>query len=395
MKILIVTQRFWPENFRINDIATSLVKENNEVTVLTGLPNYPDGIIRADYRSGNNRLENYNGVSVIRAREIARHHNILFRLLNYYSFPYFASKIVKTLPSDFNVVLVNELSPIMAALPAVLYKKMHGAKIVMYEMDLWPHSLLAGGIRTTSPIYKHYSKVSGKIYSSCDKIFVSTKEHVDAIKDLPWCSSVNIEYLPQYAEDQFAKILPIRKNDSRIHVLFAGNIGKAQSVKTIIEAAAILKSKKEIVFDIVGGGSELENNMLLAKKYSLENVVFHGSHPISDMSGYYEMADIMLVTLESQPYAKMTIPGKVQTYMAAGKPIISSADGATARLIEESHSGFAVPAENPAALAKAIIQMDEKTRVKASQASRSYYEHHFKKDQFMKRLTSALNDFAK
>lgn len=395
MKILIVSQRFWPENFRINDIAVSLAESGHQVTVLTGLPNYPEGLIWPNYRRGKNRSESYKGVSIIRSREIARRHNIVSRFLNYYSYPFFATKIIKKMPSDFDVIFVNELSPIMCALPAIYYKKMHGCKIVMYEMDLWPHSLLAGGIKDNSLVYRQYKKVSGRIYSECDKILVSTKEHIHAIKCLPRCSSANIEYLPQYAEDQFALIKPKLKSSGEIHVLFAGNVGKAQSVDTIIEAADLLKDNIGIVFDIVGDGSEFENIRHLAYQRSLNNVVFHGAHPVAEMNKYYEMADIMLVTLKKQPYADMTIPGKVQTYMAAGRPIISSADGATATLIKESRSGLSVPAENPDALAKAILQMNEQMRKEASVASRLYYEKHFRKEAFINHLISVLKDYSK
>lgn len=395
MNILIVTQRFWPENFRINDIATSLVKAGHQVTVLTGLPNYPDGTIKPEYRFAKHRKEYHCGLSIVRAREIARHHNVVFRVLNYYSFSFFATKIAKQLPNKFDVVLANELSPIMGSMPAIAYKRKHGTKVVMYEMDLWPHSLMAAGISESSLIYKYYRKISGRIYSACDKILVSTKEHIETIRSLPGCLTTDIEYLPQYAESQFTEIPSKNIETDKVHVLFAGNIGKAQSVDTVIKAAKILKDRNEFIFDIVGSGSELSAIKQLATKYSLKNVIFHGSYPVSKMNSFYEKADIMLVTLERQPYAKMTIPGKVQTYMAAGRPIVCSADGATSNLIRESGAGLAVPAENPSDLANAIIKMTKEKRMEAGKAARLYYEKHFKKEIFMGRLISVLEEYSK
>lgn len=147
MKILIVSQHYWPENFRITDIAESLVSNGHQVTVLCGLPNYPKGYIFGGYKHGKNRTQEHNGVRIIRAKEIARRKGILFRFLNYYSFPYHANKLIRKLDKDFDVVLVNELSPIMSAVPGIKYAKKHNKPLIMYEMDLWPESLLAGGIK--------------------------------------------------------------------------------------------------------------------------------------------------------------------------------------------------------------------------------------------------------
>lgn len=395
MKILIVSQRFWPENFRVNDIAVSLAANGHSITVLTGLPNYPEGYIRPNYRNGRNRKELHDGITIVRAKEVGRRRSLIFRFLNYYSFPFYGKKLAKKLDADFDVVLANELSPIMGSLPAVAYKKKFGARIVMYEMDLWPHSLLAGGIKNGSLVYNHYSKVSGRIYSACDKILVSTREHIHEIKKLPGCSNLDIEYLPQYAEEQFETIEKNGRKDGKTHLLFAGNIGKAQSVQTIVEAANLLKNNKTYVFDIVGSGSELDNVKALAASYQLSNVVFHGSHPVSEMPRFYNQADIMLVTLEKEPYAEMTIPGKIQSYMAAGKPIVASIDGAAANLIKESESGIAVPSENPKALADAILAMNRQRIDDFGDNAKNYYQKHFQKRQFMDRLMKVLSQFAK
>lgn len=390
MKILILSQRYWPESFRITDIAEELVKRGNDVTVLTGLPNYPKGYIFDDYKNGKNRIQEHNGVKIVRAKEIERRNDLVHRFLNYYSFPHYAKKIIKKMDNDFDVVLINELSPIMAAIPAFLYKKKHNVKVVMYEMDLWPESLLAGGIKKNSILYKHYWKTSGKIYSQCDKILVSTKEHIEYIKKLPKCSGLDIEYLPQYAESIFENIKPKQFDEKHIEILFAGNIGKAQSIETIIKAANELKDDKRFMFHIVGGGSELENSELLTKDLKLNNVKFYGPKPVTEMPHYYEMCDAALVSLENKGYANMTIPGKVQTYMCAGKPIIGAINGATQNLIKENEIGVCCNSEDFVELGNIIRCLNEQSVTIFKMNAKKMYAEEFNKDKFFEKLIIEL-----
>lgn len=388
MKILIVCQHYWPENFRITDIAETLVREGHNVTVLTGLPNYPQGVIYPEYWHGKNRRQIRNGVRIIRAKLIGRRHNLVFRFLNYYSFPFFANRLVDKLDDDFDVVLINELSPIMAARPGIKYAKKHGVRCVMYEMDLWPDSLLAGGIKEGSVIYKHYKKVSAKIYSSCDEILVSTKEHIDAIHSLPGCENVSIHYLPQYAESIFENSTFGTIDNGIIDLMFAGNIGLAQSCGTIIEAARLLKDDPRFRFHFVGDGTDLPRIKRMAEEYGLANVVFHGRQPLEKMPEYYALADAMLVTLEDKPYARMTIPGKAQSYMACGKPIIGAISGATANLIEEAGCGWCAGAEDYEKLALLIKSISVALMPRRGEKGKQYYAANMMKTEFISYLTA-------
>ena len=390
MKILIVSQRYWPENFRITDIAETLVSIGHEVTVLTGLPNYPKGYVFDEYKNGNNRIQNHNGVKIIRANEIGRRNNIIFRFLNYYSFPISAKKIVKKLDKDFDVVLINELSPIMAAEPALLYKKLYGTRVVMYEMDLWPESLLAGGIKKDSFLYNYYKKVSSKIYSKCDKILVSTKEHIDYIKNLPNCNEIDIEYLPQYADSIFEHSNIDDIDNGIIDLMFAGNIGKAQSLDTIIKAANILKNNPKFKFHIVGSGSELENCKRLAAELDINNIIFYGNKPLSKMPELYALADAMLVTLEDKSYANMTIPGKVQSYMAVGKPIIGSINGSCSNFIKNNKIGYVCNSGDYKALSELIYNLDETTLKSLKVNSKNIYFQKYSRKMFINRLINFL-----
>lgn len=391
MKILIVTQYYWPENSRVTDIAESLHKEGNEVTVLTGLPNYPQGYIYEGYKKGENRIQEHNGVHIVRAKLIERRHDTLHRLLNYYSFPHYASKLAKKLPGDFNVVLAMEESPIMLVKPAIAYAKKYKKPLIMYEMDLWPESLLAGGVAKNSFIYKHYKKLSAKIYSQFDRIIVSTKEHIPYIKDLPGCKDLDIDYLAQYADTVFEESNYGNEDNGVIDLMFAGNIGKAQSVDTIIKAAALLKDDSKFKFHIVGSGSELDNIKNLAADLKTDNVVFYGQRPLEDMPELYKIADAMLVTLEDKPYANMTIPGKVQSYMAAEKPIIGAVNGSCANFIRNNKVGYACNSNNSKALASIIkgLQVSDLTKI-GMQAKEIYFKKYCKRI-FITKLIEKIN----
>ncbi len=391
MKILIVSQHYWPENFRITDIAESLVSRGHQVTVLCGLPNYPKGYIFDGYKHGENRIQDHNGVRIIRAKEIGRRKDIIFRFLNYYSFPYHANKLIRKLDKDFDVVLVNELSPIMSAVPGIKYAKRYNKPLIMYEMDLWPESLLAGGIKKDSFIYKHYKKVSSKIYSEFDKIIVSTKEHIPYIKALPNCESFDIDYLPQYAESIFEDSNYDTIDNGIIDLMFAGNIGKAQSIDTIIKAAALLKDDPKFRFHIVGSGSELDNAKKLASSLGTNNFIFYGQKPLDEMPDLYKIADAMLVTLEDKPYANMTIPGKVQSYMASGKPIIGSINGSCADFIKNNDIGYVCSSMDSESLANKIKGLDINVLKDVGKHSREVYSKKYSKDIFIGKLIKELN----
>lgn len=380
MKILVVTQYYWPENSRVTDIAESLQKANNKVTVLTGLPNYPQGYIYDGYRKGENRIQEHNGVHIIRAKLIERRHDTFHRLLNYYSFPHYASKLIKKLDQDFDIVLAMEESPIMLVKPAIKYAKKYNKPLIMYNMDLWPESLLAGNIKSSSFVYKHYRNVSSKIYSKFDKILVTTKEHIGYIKSLPKCNNLNIDYLAQYADSIFEESDFDPADKSTIDFMFAGNIGNAQSVDTIIKAAYLLKDNPNIRFHIVGSGTRLNDVKQLSKKMGTSNVIFYGQRDLAEMPSLYKSADAMLVTLEDKKYANITIPGKVQTYMAVGKAIIGSINGSCANFILNNKIGYVCPAGDYKKLAKLIesLTIDDLRNI-GKNARKVYFEKYSKK----------------
>lgn len=395
MKILVVCQYYYPEPVRITDICEELVKRGHEVTVLTGIPNYPMGIIHKDYRYGKRRDELVNGVRVIRCFTIGRRHGTFFRVLNYFSYPLSATAKLHKLDKDFDVVFVNQLSPVMMAWPAIRYKKKYKKKLVLYCLDLWPESLEAGGIKKGSLVYKLFHWISEKTYKQVDRLLVTSRTFNKYFEEEFGINSEEIVYLPQYAEDFFSNIeTDIDKEktpDDDYNFVFAGNVGKAQSVETIIEAANLLKDKKNIKFHIVGDGIALEHCKEMATKYRLTSVIFHGRKPVEEMPKYYAMADAMLITMFDNEMISKTLPGKVQTYMAAGKPIIGAINGETRKVIEEAKCGICGEAENAEELKKNIKRFtlcDNQTLYSASACQ--YYKKYFAKDNFFKELQKVL-----
>ncbi|NLG32994.1 MAG: glycosyltransferase family 4 protein [Syntrophomonadaceae bacterium] len=390
MKILVVCQYYYPEPFRISDICETLVRKGHEVTVLTGLPNYPEGRILDEYRQGMKRNETINGVKVIRNYEIGRGSGHLKLFLNYFSFVVTASLKAQWMKEEFDIVFVNQLSPVMMGIPAMVYKRKHHKKILLYCLDLWPDSLDAGGIKEGSLIYKLFFQVSKWIYNSADMILVTSSMFKDYFVSTFGMTTKNINHLPQYAEDVFTESVDVPRNDE-LNLVFAGNIGDMQSVETIVRAANELRKYPKVVFHILGDGSKLEDCMRLAKELGLENIVFYGRRPVEEMPRFYGMADAMLITLKDNKTLSFTLPGKMQSYMAAGKPIIGAINGETRRVIEESGCGLCCAAEDYKRLAGLILQFcDSDNKEQMAINAKRYYNDNYSKERFFNELEKAI-----
>ena len=387
MNILVVCQYYFPEPVRISDICEELVKRGNKVTVVTGIPNYPMGEYYDGYSLKTKREEIINGVKVKRCFTIPRKKGVLMRILNYFSFAISSSIYCSFLREDFDVVLVNQLSPVMMACGGIKYKRKYKKKLLLYCLDIWPESLKVGGIKEKSIIFKIFHWISKRIYKSCDKILVTTKSFKNYLQVQFNIENSAIAYLPQYAESIFNKEDCVKKFNLSYDFMFAGNLGVTQSLDTIIDAADILKEKENIKFHFVGDGIELERLKEKVNKLNLDNVIFHGRKKLEEMPKYYSMADAMLVTLNGDSAVSSTVPGKVQTYMAAGKPIIGAINGETKVVIEEAKCGFCGNAGDSKELADNIIKfINCKNKNKLSNNSYSYYCKFFDKKNFISKL---------
>ncbi|CAH2713884.1 hypothetical protein BACCIP111895_01038 [Neobacillus rhizosphaerae] len=392
MKILVVCQYYYPEPFRISDICEALVKKGHDVTVLTGLPNYPEGRVLDDYRKGKKRNEVLNGVKVIRSFEIGRGSNKVKLFLNYLSFAVSASWKTLFMKEKFDVVFVNQLSPVMMGIPAMVYKWKHKKKVFLYCLDLWPDSLVAGGIKENSMIYKFFMKISKWIYHSADSIAVSSSLFKEYFRSTLGVNMEVVHHLPQYAEDLFTESIEVSKND-KFNFVFAGNIGDMQSVETIVKAANELREHCDIIFHIVGDGSKLEECKLLSNTLGLSNIIYYGRRPVSEMPKYYGMADAMLITLKDNKTIAYTLPGKVQSYMAARKPIIGAINGEASRVIEEAGCGLCCAAENYKELANIILQFCKSdNKEKMANNSYDFYSRNYSKEKFISVLENTLTN---
>lgn len=390
MNILVVCQYYKPEPFRISDLCEALAERGHSVTVVTGLPNYPAGELYPGYEDGKSQVEMVGGVTVHRCTIRPRKTGAVNRFLNYYSFVAASKKCLTQLQGDFDVVFVNQLSPVMMAEGALVYARKHGLKTVLYCLDLWPESLLTGGIRHGSLIYKLFLKISRRIYSGADEICITSRGFARYFKEVLRLPEKHLTYLPQYAEALFDDVPPLQPHELPYHFLFAGNIGEAQSVETIVEAARLLQEDDRIRIHIVGDGVRLTACKQMGE--GLPNLTFHGRRDVSAMPDFYAMADGLLVTLKDTGAVSDTLPGKVQSYMAAGRAVVGAVGGETAAVVADADCGVCVEAEDAAALAQTLsglVDHPEKMR-KYGQNARSYSREYFAKSAFLERLEEVL-----
>ena len=391
MKILVVCQHYWPEPFYLSDVCEEMARRGHTVHVVTDIPNYPMGYIYPEYKHGKRRCEERNGVKISRVFTIGRRKNLIFRFLNYYSYAISSTIFAKRLKEKYDVVFTNQTSPVMMSCAALAYAKKNKVKCVMYSMDLWPASISAGNVKEDSLLYRFFHWVSNRIYTKVDRLLITSQMFRDYFKQHFGISNDIIEYLPQYASAAFDSVLPNMEQKQTVDLLFAGNVGAAQSLNTVLEAAKLLQDEKTLRWHIVGDGSELENLKKMATELALENVIFHGRKPMEQMPEYYAKADAMLVTLTADPVISLTLPAKVQSYMAAGKPVIAASNGEIPKVIQASNCGFCAKAEDAAGLAeavKAFLSHPDQGQLGAN--ARKYYEDHFARDKFMSKLETEL-----
>lgn len=390
MKILVVSQHYWPEPFPSTDICEGLAARGHEVHVLTDIPNYPMGYILPEYRGGKLRKQEHNGVKIFRSFTVGRRNNILFRMLNYYSFSLSSTFYTRKLDRDYDAILAIQSSPIMMVRAALRHGKRIGKKVVYYTMDLWPASLAAGGIGEGSAIYRLFTGVSRRLYRRADRILITSEMFREYLQENFAIDDDVIGHLPQYASAAFQQ-LPQAPEKDTVDLMFAGNVGAAQSLTTVLEAAKLLQDVPKLRWHIVGDGSELEHLKTLAAQDQLSQVIFHGRKPPEAMPEYYAMADAMLVTLTDDPFIGMTLPAKVQSYMAAGKPVLAAANGEIPLVLADAQCGLCAPAGDARAFAQVVRAfLQETDRETMGKNARSYYLTHFTREQFMNTLEQEL-----
>lgn len=396
MKVLIVSQYYYPEQFQINEIAPELVRRGHDVTVVCGLPNYPRGVIFEGYENRFN--EEIAGVKVIRCKNVPRGHTPLSLVKNYFSFYKNANRVVDSLPRDFDVVISYQLSPITMALPAVRYKERTGAPLLLYCLDIWPESAKSTLKGPLSLFYVIARKLSKIAYQNCNRILVTSRPFIKYLSEENQVPVKRFGYLPQHADDSLLEQDLSSVDNGVADFMYAGNIGKGQHLETLVEAATIIGNRSDYIIHIVGEGSRKEAIEALVKEKGLQNnFIFYGNQKRSDMPTYYKKADALLLLLRQVNAVGLTMPGKLQVYMTLHKPIIAAINGAAKEVIEESRSGSCVPAldaKGLAALMKHFIEHPRDYKECGDYAAK-YFKEHFTLKNYVDGLEEELNNTIK
>ncbi len=364
MNILIVSQYFWPENFRINDLARELVSRGHGVTVLTGLPNYPNGKIFREFVVAPNQFSNLCGIDIIRVPLLPRGKGGVRLLLNYVSFFLTACLLGpwKLRGKKFDVVFTYQLSPVTVGIPGAFLARLKSVPMAMWVLDLWPDTLKAIGVVKSPRLLDIVGKLVSFIYRRCDLILAQSKSFIPKIKDLSG-QEIPVIYFPSWSEDVFSanRVVPAQEVpavEGVFSVMFAGNIGEAQDFSCILSAASLLKDRRDIRWLVVGDGRSENWVKSEVEALGLTNSVhFFGRQPLERMPEFFAHADAMLVTLADQKIFGMTIPGKLQSYFAAGIPVIAALNGEAADIVKEAQAGLTCMAGDAKGLAALVIQM--------------------------------------
>ncbi len=400
MRTLIISQYFWPESFRINELARTLAEKGGEVEVLTGKPNYPQGNIFAGYRAWGCQQEVHQGIDIHRIPLFARGRGGWRLAVNYLSFVISGILLApwRLRGKKYDVIFVYAPSPILQAIPAIFLGGLKGCPVVLWVQDLWPESLTATGYVKNKTILKLVEHVVRFIYRHVDLLLVQSEAFIAPVSVL--ASGTPVKFYPNSVDASFSapatSAVPEVPGLGRgFSVLFAGNIGSAQAVEVIVEAAALLKEQAEIQFVVLGDGSRREWMMEQVKARGLTNLHLPGRFPVETMPGFMQKASVLLVTLADQQIFAATVPNKVQAYMASGRPILACLNGEGARLVTAAGAGLAAKAEDGKALAAAVLQlygMSAAERETMGENGRRYYQAHFDHDRLVDQLITHLSE---
>lgn len=344
MKILVFSQYYYPERFLVNSITAELVRRGNDVTVITGYPNYPDGEIYQEYKDKKIKFEEIDGVKVYRANIIPRGKNRIKLFFNYMSYAKNAYKVAKKM-AGFDIVYCYQLTPVIQLKPAIKYAKKHNLKLVCYCLDLAP---LSGSklMRKFKMLNAYYSWQAKKLYKACDKIAVTSKSFIEYLNKINSVSMDKLVYLPQHAPEELYYSDLFKPLQERKTLMYAGNVGKGIGLKTIVLAVNELKKQGVSGFkiEICGDGNFKKDLKHLVDNMCLNELIeFFDGVAMSDVANVYKRADALLITLRK---GQITVPGKLQAYMATGKPIIGALSGSGKDIIEEAKCGICVEAED-------------------------------------------------
>ena len=415
MKILFVCQYFYPEVFRGNDIAFHWAEEGHDVHVVTGIPNYPDGVFHKGYGLFKRRHEEivqdvsgykkFKGkVWVTRLPIFPRGNNKIMLMLNYFSYLIVAWVYIlfHAIFHKYDRVFVQQLSPVMMSAPGVLYKRIRKVPLYTWVLDLWPESLTAAGGINNKYVLGFFRYFVMSEYKHSDKILISSRSFEKSIAEYGDYDS-KIVYYPQWADGNDSSELNVEslksvegvKIPDGFKLMFAGAVGEAHGFECTMQAALLTKGYKDIKWVVVGDGRRLDWVRGFVKEHGLEETVFTlGRFPAETMPWFFKQANVMLVTLNDDPLFRLYAPAKISSYMSAGKPIIAVLNGEGAEVIREAQCGWSLSAGDAEGFAKLAIelsQMDKTVLEEKGKNALKYYNRHYIKEDCLKRLDEIMS----
>lgn len=399
-KILVVTQHFWPEAFRINDLVEGFLQDGYAVDVLCGLPNYPAGEWFDGYRYTGPRKQDYKGATVYRAGEIKRQGNTGLRIFaNYVSWPVCACFNLWRLSGGYDAVLCYNTSPVLMSFPAILYAKWHKIPLTNYVLDIWPENLYSVLPVQNKALRRVATAVSDWHYKRADKLVAMSDSLKDRLIQRTGKPSEAVAVIPQHCEDFYAVPLVddalAERFAGRFNLLFAGNFSPAQSLETVIDAVILAKKQGADTLRLIllgGGMSETALKEYVTIRHAETVVEFWPSVSPAEIPAYTALADGLVAPLCASDDLGMTVPAKIASYMAAAKPILASMDGEGALAVEKAACGFASGAENADALAQNMLRLFHATKDETEtmgQNAFAYYQRHYRR----RTVLSALENF--
>ena len=396
LRVLVFSQHFWPESFRINDFTRDLREAGCDVSVLTGQPNYPEGRVFEGYFAWGTGQQNWDGIPVFRVPLAPRGQSSAARLaLNYLSFILSSSLIGprRLAGRPVDAVFVYGTSPILQALGALAVGRIKRAAVVIWVQDLWPESLEVTGYVKWAPALALVRRIVSFIYRKADLLLVQSEAFCAEVA--PMAGATPVVYFPnpgerlaEADEEQPALTLPPGFN-----VVFTGNLGTVQALPTILDAAEQLRDIEDLRFVLIGSGSRADWLASEVSRRELLNVLLPGRFAPESMPGIFAQASALLLTLSKSAILAKTVPSKLQSYLAAGRPVIAAIDGEGARIVETSEAGLAVPAEDADALARQVRNLycaSPARRAEMGEAGRRYYATHFDPQVLARRLRELL-----
>jgi len=340
--ILIVSERFFPEEFGINDLARAWKARGYHVGVLTQTPSYPFDKIYQGYTNKIFQTERWSGIKIYRIFSLMGYRrNVILKVLNYLCFAFLASLMSLFIGRRYERVFVYHIGPLTQAIPAVLMRKLFGSTLHIWTLDIWPDSVYAYGFKKRILSEKILDLFVRSVYKHCNAIFISCKGFRRKIEK--YVPDANVIFAPQWAPDEldFDGVLPHESLKKGFNFTFAGNIGKVQNLENVIRGFALLSEDQHRArLNIIGDGSNLEDLKEMVEKEHIDNVLFWGRRPLKEMPQWFEGSDVLIISLIDKPIFSLTVPAKFQAYLASGKPIYCVMKGEVADLVTDHQIGF-------------------------------------------------------